>query len=120
MKIPGEIRSFRQSGLTLVEIFVVVALIAFLFTVATGNLIPRSHRAPRQTCAMNIEAIEGAKQMWMMEAKKSDNDTATVTDLKPILKGFVFPVCPNGGVYSINPNHIRAVCSIHTPRPADQ
>ena len=103
----------RSAGFTLVEIMVVVAIIGLLMSVATVGISHAVKTAQKQTCAMNIEAIEGSKQMWMLENKKGDNDTATEDDLKPILKNGVFPTCPAGGTYTINNNATRATCSTH-------
>lgn len=113
MKIKNATKGLRAAGFTLVEIMVVVAIIGLLMSVATVGINHAIKTAKAQTCAMNIEAIESAKQMWMLEAKKGDNDTATESDLAPILKNGVFPTCPSGGTYTINANNVRATCSVH-------
>ncbi len=103
----------RRGGFTLVEIMVVVAIIGLLMSVATVGINHAIKTAKAQTCNMNIEAIEGAKQMWMLEAKKGDNDTATEDDLKVHLKNNAFPTCPSGGTYTSNNTTTRATCSVH-------
>jgi prepilin-type N-terminal cleavage/methylation domain-containing protein len=113
MKITNAVKNLRTAGFTLVEIMVVVAIIGMLMSVAVVGIRHAIKSAKAQTCAMNIEAIEGAKQIWMLEARKGDNDVATEDDLKPILKGNVFPTCPAGGTYTINANDVRATCSVH-------
>ena len=113
MKIMNMTNKLRQSGFTLVEIMVVVAIIGLLMSVATVGINHAIKTAKAQTCNMNIEAIEGAKEMWMLESKKGDNDTASEDDLKVHLKNNAFPTCPSGGTYTINNNTTRATCSVH-------
>jgi prepilin-type N-terminal cleavage/methylation domain-containing protein len=125
MKTLNMTNKLRRGGFTLVEIMVVVAIIGLLMSVATVGINHAIRTAKAQACNMNIEAIEGAKQMWMLEAKKGDNDTATEDDLKVHLKNNAFPACPSGGTYTINNNTTRATCSVHaavstTGTPANQ
>jgi prepilin-type N-terminal cleavage/methylation domain-containing protein len=101
------------AGFTLVEIMVVIAIIGMLMGVATLGINHAIQSAKAHTCAMNIEAIENAKQMWSLENKKGDNDTAGEDDLKGYLKNNSFPTCPSGGTYSINANTTKATCSVH-------
>ena len=107
-------RNRRQFGFTLVEIMVVIAIIGMLMGVATLGISHAIKSSKQNICNMNIEAIESAKEMWSLESKKGDNDTAGEDDLKVHLKNNLFPTCPSGGTYSINPNNVKATCSIHS------
>jgi len=113
-------RRRRQSGFTLVEIMVVIAIIGMLMGVATLGISHAIKSSKANICNMNIEAIEQAKQMWSLENKKGDNDTAGEDDLKVHLKNGVFPTCPAGGTYTINANNVKATCSVHTAVAATQ
>ncbi len=113
MKITNKFKKLHQSGFTLVEIMVVVAIIGLLMSVATVGIGHAIKTAKAQTCAMNVEAIESAKSLWGLENKKGDNDVPSEDDLKPLLKNGTFPACPAGGTYTINAMATRATCSIH-------
>jgi len=66
--------------------------------------------AQRNACVNNLRQIDAAKQQWALENNKTGNAVPTVQDLLPYLGG-VFPVCPSGGVYSINPIGYPPTCS---------
>jgi hypothetical protein len=64
------------------------------------------------SCILNLRQIDGAKNQWAVENKKTAEDVPAATDLAPYLKGNVFPVCPAGGAYAINAVAVEATCSI--------
>jgi hypothetical protein len=54
-------------------------------------------------CINNLRQIDGAKQQWALEYKKSATDTPTWDDLMPYLGRTAQALrCPDGGMYSIN------------------
>ena len=66
----------------------------------------------RNTCINNLRQIDGAKQQWALEKNKAGDAVPTVKNLLPYLKGGVFPVCPDGGIYSINSVDAVPTCSV--------
>ncbi len=66
----------------------------------------------RNSCINNLRQIDGAKQQWALEKNKTVDAVPTVKDLLPYFKGGVFPVCPDGGAYSINSVDALPTCSV--------
>lgn len=66
----------------------------------------------RNACINNLRQIDAAKQQWALEKNKSSDDVPTVDDLVPYLKDGVFPICPDGGTYSINEVDTLPTCTI--------
>ena len=67
-------------------------------------------------CRSHLTCIDGVKQQWALEHKKTANDVPTWDDLRPYLPwGRVeheIPVCPQGGKYIIGGLDERPKCSI--------
>ncbi|HZQ46036.1 MAG TPA: prepilin-type N-terminal cleavage/methylation domain-containing protein, partial [Verrucomicrobiae bacterium] len=59
-----KIKSLRNSGFTLVEIMIVVAIIGLLATIAIPNFMRASAKAKQTACINNLRQLEGAKQTW--------------------------------------------------------
>jgi chromosome segregation ATPase len=66
----------------------------------------------RNTCINNLRQIDAAKQQWALEKNKTTDAVPTAQDLLPYLKDGVFPVCPDGGTYTINAVGELPSCSI--------
>lgn len=63
-------------------------------------------------CINNLRLIEGAKQQWSIDRQKPPGALLTAADLSPYLKTNVLPLCPAGGVYTLNPVGIPPLCNI--------
>jgi chromosome segregation ATPase len=66
----------------------------------------------RNTCINSLRQIDAAKNQWALEKNKTVDAVPTVKDLLPYLKDGVFPVCPDGGTYSINSVDAVPTCSV--------
>jgi len=63
-------------------------------------------------CINNLRILEGAKDQWALENKKTTGSAMNAEDLQPYLKNGVLPMCPQGGVYTLNAVGAMATCSI--------
>ena len=87
----------RQSGFTLVEIMIVVAIIGLLAAMAIPNFVHSRQVAQTNACISNLRCIDGAKQQWALENGRQNTDTPMGSDLQPYLGRSAagsLPSCP--------------------------
>jgi len=90
-----KIGNLAQNGFTLIEIMIVVAIIGMLAAIAVPNYVKSRGEAQRTTCISNLQHIDGAVQLWAMEAKKDPEQTVSFSDISTYLRNTVS--CPAGG-----------------------
>jgi hypothetical protein len=76
--------------------------VGLISAIAIPNFVKARQSAQKNACVSNLRQIEGAKQQWALENKKTDSDTPSREDLVPYLANKQFPVCPAGGTYTLN------------------
>lgn len=112
---PMKITRFRahRRGYTLLEIMIVVAILGVLVGIAFPNFIKSRAHAQKQMCIENLSQIDSAKQIWGMDAGRTDGDVPAESDLiGPSLYIVKVPVCAGGGAYRINAIGTNATCNI--------
>ena len=89
------IRTYRKSGFSLVEIMIVVAIIGLLAAIAIPNFIKARTTSQKNACINNLRQIDGAEQQWALETKQGAAAVPAYTDVSGYMRNSV--ICPSGG-----------------------
>ena len=73
---------------------------------------PDPAQALINACINNLRQIDGAKQQWALENRKTATALVNQSELLHYFKGNAMPVCPAGGVYTINTVSLAPICNI--------
>ncbi len=100
-----------HTGLTLIELMIVVLIISILLAVAVPNYVRARTKSQTTVCLRNLAKLDMAKEHWAMANKASEGAPVTMGDLvSDFLKAE--PVCPAGGDYDPRPVGAEPTCSI--------
>jgi hypothetical protein len=87
-----------------------LAVPGILAAIAIPNFVKARATSQENACINNLRQIDGAKNEWALEKGKTATDVPTKADLLPYLRSW--PVCPQGGTYTINAVGDKPTCSI--------
>ena len=105
-----------RKGFTLVEIMIVVAIIGIIISIAIPGFLRAREVSRSRACQENLAKIEGAKEQYALEGNVDPSTTPQWTSLiGTTLYLKRTPVCPGGGVYSINTLNDVPTCTYTAP-----
>jgi len=108
-KVNMKNRTSRNSGFTLVEIMIVVAIIGLLAAIAIPNFVRARTQSQKNACINNLRQIDGAVQQWALENKQAPTANVAATDVFPYLKSAV--ICPSGGTTFADSYNVTTVAN---------
>jgi type II secretory pathway pseudopilin PulG len=78
-----------------------IAVIGMLAAIAIPNFVKARETAQMNACINQLRLIDSAKRQWALEYKKEMTDAPTEDEVAAYLKDRQFPICPAGGIYTI-------------------
>ncbi|HEX5399756.1 MAG TPA: hypothetical protein VFY06_11995, partial [Verrucomicrobiae bacterium] len=87
-----------------------VAAVGMLSAIAIPNFVKARSTSQQNACINNLRQIDAAKNEWALEKHKTATDVPTKENLLPYLRSW--PVCPDGGTYTIGAVGEKPTCSI--------
>ena len=112
-----KIKATKNSGFTLVEIMIVVAIIGLLAAIAIPNFVKARTTAQMTGCINNLRQIDGAIQTWALEKNMGPDSAVTLDSIKGYIKldsSGNIPQCPAKGTYSVSTVNAAPTCSYST------
>ena len=101
----------KPSAFTLVEIMIVVAIIGLLAAIAVPNYVGARKKAQQGACIRNLQQIDGAKEQWALEKKKSAGSPVVDAEVNDYIKNGG-PKCPGGGTYTYGAVDTSPACTV--------
>ena len=87
-----------------------LAVPGILAAIAIPNFVKARATSQENACINNLRQLDAAKNEWALEKGKTATDVPTKADLLPYLRSW--PVCPQGGTYTIGTVGDKPTCSI--------
>lgn len=105
----------NQHPATLLLASSVIAPIGMLSAIAIPNFVKARQTAQQNSCINNLRQMDAAKQQWALEKNKQSTDVPSQSDIQVYMsRGLngTWPICPNGGQYTLGPVGERPTCTI--------
>jgi hypothetical protein len=91
-------------------------IMVILVTLSLPSFVTVRVSSSRNACMAQLRDIQGAKEIWAREHKKSPTDVPQPSDLIGSDKYLLaIPVCPLGGTYRLGAVREKATCSNSSP-----
>lgn len=87
-------------------------LLPLMLAIAIPNFVKARATAQKNACVSNLHMINGAKELWALEKKKTATDVPSWDELVGPDKFIkTMPACPAGGTYTLNEVKSPPTCS---------
>jgi hypothetical protein len=104
---PSGLSNKAITGICLAGVFV------FLLVIAIPNFIKARSTPASNPCLNNLRQLDGAKDQWAVENKKSPTDIPAWEDIVGTdLYLKTKPVCPKNGTYKLNAVSQKPTCTV--------
>lgn len=107
-----QIHPNRTRGLTLLEVFLLLGVLALIVFLAIPNYARTRQEMSRNACLAQLQQIARAKEQW---AREQNRPAGSPIDAEAVARGLKqgrLPVCPAGGTYTLNPVGTPPTCSL--------
>jgi prepilin-type N-terminal cleavage/methylation domain-containing protein len=101
-----------NTGFTLVEIMIVVAIIGLLAALAIPSFIKARENSQANACINNLRQIDAAKEQWALANNKVMWDAVVDTEVNEYIKGGARPICPADGTYTYGAVGTDPTCDV--------
>lgn len=106
-------RQNPTAGITMPQLLVVIGVLAVVVLAVVVPNFVRAHATPsKNSCIANLKQIDGAKEQWALENKKTVGTPVDVAAVNSYLKYSIAPQCPANGTYTYNPVGKAPTCSL--------
>jgi len=89
----------------------VAAPVGMLAAIAIPSFVKARSTAQHNSCINNLRQLDASKEQWAMANNKRDGAIPDEAGCLEYIKGGKMPVCPQGGVYKLNPIGQDPTCS---------
>lgn len=111
----------RAGGYTLLEVMIVLAILAFILTIAMPAFIKARERARLSTCQENQIKVDEAVQRYIIDNNYADQAAAvqSLSAISELVGDDMYlrwlPACPSGGTYTLQETGPSVACDASTP-----
>ena len=94
-----------------IVVFITVA-IGFVVVVSFQPFGRRCTASPKNACINNLRQMDGAKEQWALEEKRSAGELVVEKEMVLYIKGNAMPKCSEGGRYTVGKVGELPRCSV--------